>query len=258
MDQSAQKKLEQAQQKVSFGFSDIPETEKQGKVQGLFSNVAQKYDLMNDIMSLGQHRLWKNMFINHMNPQPNKAYLDVAGGTGDIALRIANKIKSGQAITILDLTHNMLVEGLKRTDAYNQDIRRICGDAENLPFEDNSFDYYTISYGIRNVTHIDKALREAYRVLKSGGKFMCLEFSHVELPILNKIYDRYSFDILPKMGKMFANDADSYRYLAESIRRFPKQEKFLLMLKQAGFKQASFINLSGGITAIHTGFKASL
>jgi demethylmenaquinone methyltransferase/2-methoxy-6-polyprenyl-1,4-benzoquinol methylase len=250
--------MKQSSETVSFGFSDIPVHDKKPKVQGLFSNVAHKYDLMNDIMSLGQHRLWKNILINQLAPRPNKTYLDVAGGTGDIALRIADKIKSGQFITILDLTHNMLVEGLKRSDKYNTDIRRICGDAENLPFADNSFDYYTISYGIRNVTHIDKALSEAFRVLKSGGKFMCLEFSHVSMPLFEKIYDTYSFGILPKMGKIFANDADSYRYLAESIRRFPTQEKFLTMIQKAGFKNASYHNLSGGITCIHSGFKVTL
>jgi demethylmenaquinone methyltransferase / 2-methoxy-6-polyprenyl-1,4-benzoquinol methylase len=243
---------------VSFGFENIPAREKQGKVQKLFSNVAYKYDVMNDIMSLGQHRLWKNIFINQLSPRPHKHYLDVAGGTGDIALRIADKIASGKTITILDLTHDMLLEGQKRTNKYNQDIRRICGDAENLPFDDNQFDYYTISYGIRNVTHIDKVLSEAYRVLKSGGKFMCLEFSHVSMPFLKTIYDNYSFHILPKMGQVFANDADSYRYLAESIRRFPKQEHFMTMIQQAGFKHTHYQNLSGGITCIHSGFKAIL
>jgi ubiquinone/menaquinone biosynthesis methyltransferase len=243
---------------VSFGFDTIPASEKQGKVQKLFSNVAYKYDFMNDIMSLGQHRLWKNMFINQLSPRPNKQYLDVAGGTGDIALRIADKIASGKTITILDLTHDMLLEGQKRNDNYNQDIRRVCGDAENLPFDDNQFDYYTISYGIRNVTHIDKVLSEAYRVLKSGGKFMCLEFSHVSMPFLKTIYDNYSFHILPKMGKIFADDADSYRYLAESIRRFPKQEQFKRMIQQAGFKHTHYQNLSGGITCVHSGFKAVL
>ncbi len=243
---------------ASFGFETIPADEKQDKVKGLFSHVAHKYDIMNDIMSLGQHRIWKNIFINQLSPRPNKTYLDVAGGTGDIALRIADKIGSGKTITILDLTHNMLLEGIKRLDTHNADIRRICGDAENLPFADNSFDYYTISYGIRNVTHIDKALSEAYRVLKAGGKFMCLEFSHVSVPIFNKIYDRYSFHILPQMGKIFADDAASYRYLAESIRRFPHQKKFTEMINQAGFKHTHYQNLSGGITCIHSGFKAIL
>ncbi|MFT6213256.1 MAG: demethylmenaquinone methyltransferase/2-methoxy-6-polyprenyl-1,4-benzoquinol methylase [Alphaproteobacteria bacterium] len=152
----------------------------------------------------------------------------------------------------------MLVEGLSRTDPYNNDIRRICGDAENLPFEDNSFDCYTISYGIRNVTDIDKALSEAYRVLKSGGKFMCLEFADISMPIFKQIYDAYSFHVLPKMGKVFADDADSYQYLAESIRRFPKQKKFLSMIQNAGFKHATYQNLSGGITCIHAGFKSVL
>lgn len=243
---------------ASFGFSDIPADEKQGKVQGLFSNVAHKYDIMNDIMSFGQHRLWKNMFINQMKPRPNKHYLDVAGGTGDIALRIADKIGSGKTITVLDLTHNMLVEGVKRLDKHNTDIQRICGDAENLPFADNSFDYYTISYGIRNVTHIDTVLSEAYRVLKQGGKFMCLEFSTVSLPLLKKLYDAYSFRVLPQMGKVFVNDADSYRYLAESIRRFTNQNKFMDMMQQAGFKHTTYHNISGGITCIHSGFKSIL
>jgi len=247
-----------AEQHASFGFQNIPSEQKQSKVQGLFSHVARKYDLMNDVMSFGQHRLWKNIFINQLNPRPHKTYLDVAGGTGDIALRIAQKIGSGDTIKIVDLTHNMLLEGLSRTDLYNDQIARICGDAENLPFPDNSFDYYTISYGIRNVTHINKALSEAYRVLKPGGKFMCLEFSNVSMPLLKQIYDAYSFKILPMMGQVFANDADSYQYLAESIRRFPKQKQFLTMLNNAGFKHTRYHNLSGGITAIHSGFKAIL
>lgn len=240
---------------TSFGFADIPINDKRDKVQELFSHVAKKYDMMNDIMSLGQHRLWKDIFIAHLNPRPNKYYLDVAGGTGDIALRIASKIGTGKNITILDLTHDMLVEGLKRQSTHNGDINRICGDAENLPFPDNSFDYYTISYGIRNVTHIDKVLSEAFRVLKSGGKFMCLEFSKVSMPIFDKIYHYYSFNFLPQMGKLFANDAESYRYLAESISRFPSQEKFLSLIQQAGFKNTSYHNLSGGVTCIHSGFK---
>lgn len=244
--------------KASFGFKDIPAQDKRSKVNNLFQNVAKKYDIMNDIMSFGQHRLWKNIFIAQLDPNPHKTYLDVAGGTGDIALRIAQKNGSGKGITILDLTHNMLLEGMSRQDSHNSEIQRICGDAENLPYKDNSFDYYTISYGIRNVTYIYKALSEAYRVLKPGGKFMCLEFSSIANPIYQKIYDFYSFDCLPKIGQIIANDADSYRYLAESIRRFPNQLKFENMIKNAGFKNTSFMNLSQGITAIHTGFKVAL
>lgn len=247
-----------AKNTASFGFKDIPADQKSGKVEGLFHSVAAKYDLMNDVMSFGQHRLWKNMFISQLSPRANKTYLDVAGGTGDIALRIAKKIGSGQNITILDLTHNMLHQGMQRSEPYNDEIKRICGDAENLPFEDNSFDYYTISYGIRNVTYIDKVLSEAYRVLKPSGKFMCLEFSAVSEPMLKKIYDFYSFECLPKMGQMVAGDAESYRYLAESIRRFPNQRQFEQMIQKAGFKNTSYHNLSGGITAIHSGFKIEL
>lgn len=240
---------------VSFGYQNIPTNQKQAKVENLFSNVAHKYDLMNDIMSFGQHRLWKIFFINKLNPRPNKLYLDVAGGTGDIALGIADKIKSGSQIKIIDLTYNMLIKGMARPDKYNTQIERICGDAQNLPFPDCIFDYYTISYGIRNVTDINQALAEAYRVLKPGGRFMCLEFSRVSSVMLKKIYDAYSFQILPKMGKIFADDAISYQYLAESIRRFPKQEEFLYMIKNTGFKHTNYYNLSGGITAIHSGFK---
>ena len=245
-------------EKVSFGFEDIHVEEKSGRVRNLFANVADKYDIMNDVMSLGVHRLWKNLFVSMISPHPDKTYLDMAGGTGDIALRLAQKIGSGKNIIVCDLTADMLERGMKRTEPYNQEIKRVCASAEDLPFPDNSFDVYTISFGIRNVTRIEKALSEAYRVLKSGGRFICLEFAMPSLRGLDKIYDAYSFHILPQMGKLIANDADSYRYLAESIRRFPKQEVFAQMIQKAGFKNVSFKNLSAGITAIHSGYKVTL
>ena len=243
---------------VSFGFQDIESQKKAGMVQNLFSDVAQKYDLMNDVMSAGLHRLWKDKFVSLLSPNPHKTYLDMAGGTGDIALRIAKKRGTGKGIVVGDLTYNMLEQGLHRKDIFNDDIERICLDAENLPFEDNSFDGYTISYGIRNVTFIDKVLLEAYRTLKSGGKFMCLEFSMPTIPAVKTIYDAYSFNLLPKMGQIISGDSESYRYLAESIRRFPVQQNFMRMMGQAGFKNISHTVLSGGITTIYMGYKISL
>lgn len=245
-------------QKVSFGFEDIDLSEKTGRVRGLFSSVADKYDLMNDVLSAGLHRLWKEQFVSLLNPSPHKTYLDMAGGTGDIALKIAQKRGSGKGIFIGDLTYNMLAKGMERKDPYNDEIPRICINAQKLPFKACEFDGYTISYGIRNVTEIELALCEAYRVLKAGGKFMCLEFSLPENPDFKKIYDFYSFKLLPQLGKFFASDADSYRYLAESIRRFPSVKKFSKMLQDAGFQNISHHSLAGGITTIYTGYKITL
>jgi len=248
----------ETKEKVSFGFEDIEASQKASRVNSLFSDVAEKYDLMNDIMSFGMHRIWKDQFVALLSPSAHKSYLDVAGGTGDIALKIAEKCGSGHNITVADLTYNMLERGLQREDAYNDQIQRVNADAENLPFGDQNFDGYTISYGIRNVTFIEKVLSEAYRVLKPGGKFMCLEFTMPPYPLFKKIYDAYSFHILPKMGKVISNDEESYRYLAESIRRFPKAGHFEHLIKEAGFQNTSYKMLSSGITAIHIGHKITL
>lgn len=242
--------------KTHFGFKEVELAQKAPLVKGVFDNVASKYDIMNDVMSFGVHRLWKDKFISMLNPQKNKKLLDVAGGTGDIAFRFLKASEGGQ-VTVADINHNMLQEGYKNAVNKNilHNIEWLCADAQNMPIPDNSYDYYTIAFGIRNVTDINKALSEAYRVLKPGGKFLCLEFSKVENPMLEKIYDFYSFNIIPKMGKFIASDSESYQYLVESIRKFPKQDEFLQMIENAGFVKAKYINLSGGAVAIHSGWK---
>ncbi|HUO88706.1 MAG TPA: bifunctional demethylmenaquinone methyltransferase/2-methoxy-6-polyprenyl-1,4-benzoquinol methylase UbiE [Rhizomicrobium sp.] len=244
---------------ASFGFRDVPEDQKEGLVREVFSSVASKYDLMNDLMSGGIHRLWKDAFVEWLNPQPGWRVLDVAGGTGDVAFRIADRVRArgGEAaITVCDINPDMLAEGIKRANAKGERaVTWIAGDAEALPVPDASMDAYTIAFGIRNVTHIDRALREARRVLKPGGRFLCLEFSRVEAPGLDALYDAYSLNVLPRLGRIVANDADSYRYLAESIRRFPPQARFAKMIEQAGLGQVKVRNLSGGIAAMHSAWK---
>jgi len=247
------------QKTASFGFREVPEAQKEELVGEVFTSVANKYDLMNDLMSGGVHRLWKDAFVDWLNPQPGMRVLDVAGGTGDIALRIAKRAKArgGEAeVVICDINASMLNEGLKRSDILSTGtIRWVCGNAECLPVPDASMDAYTIAFGIRNVTHIDKALAEARRVLKPGGRFLCLEFSRVEAPILDKIYDQYSFKILPRIGQMVAGDGDAYRYLAESIRKFPPQATFAKMIGDAGLSQVKVRNFMGGIAAMHSGWR---
>ena len=244
---------------ASFGFRDVPEAEKEGLVREVFSSVAARYDLMNDLMSAGVHRIWKDAMVEWLNPRPGWRTLDVAGGTGDIAFRIADMARSrgGSAdITVCDINAQMLGEGVRRAAEKNESaIHWVCGDAEKLPVPDSHFDAYTIAFGIRNVTHIDAALREAFRVLKPGGRFLCLEFSHVEVPGLDTLYNAYSFKLLPKIGGLVAGDEDSYRYLAESIRRFPPRAEFSAMIAAAGLAQVKVRNLSGGIAAMHSAFK---
>ncbi len=239
-----------------FGFEDIPESQKAGRVQGVFGSVASKYDMMNDAMSFGIHRIWKDAMMDWLAPRAGQKLLDVAGGTGDIAFRFLNRAGSGHA-TVLDLTEPMLVEGRKRAEAEQKadQLEWVVGDAMALPFEDNSFDVYTISFGIRNVTRPEEALAEAYRVLKPGGRLMVLEFSQIPNDMMQKAYDLYSFNIIPRMGQMIANDRDSYQYLVESIRKFPDQETFLRMIQAAGFEQAKYRNLSMGIACLHSGWK---
>jgi demethylmenaquinone methyltransferase / 2-methoxy-6-polyprenyl-1,4-benzoquinol methylase len=244
---------------ASFGFRDVPEAEKEGLVREVFSSVASKYDLMNDLMSGGVHRLWKDAFVEWLNPRPGWRVLDVAGGTGDIAFRIADIVRKrgGEAaITVCDINADMVGEGVKRAaEKGERSITWITGDAEALPIPDASMDAYTIAFGIRNVTHIDKALSEARRVLKPGGRFLCLEFSRVEMPGLDTLYDTYSLNVLPRLGQVVAGDAESYRYLAESIRRFPPQVRFAKMIEQAGLGQVKVRNLTGGIAAMHSAWK---
>jgi demethylmenaquinone methyltransferase / 2-methoxy-6-polyprenyl-1,4-benzoquinol methylase len=253
---------------ASFGFREVPEGEKEGLVREVFSSVAAKYDLMNDLMSGGVHRLWKDAFVEWLNPQPGWRMLDVAGGTGDIAFRVAelartrgrtaaNKMSGGEAeIVVCDINADMVGEGVRRAEAKGERaIQWITGDAEALPVPDASMDAYTIAFGIRNVTHIDRALAEARRVLKPGGRFLCLEFSRVQVPGFDALYDAYSLNVLPRLGQMVAGDADAYRYLAESIRRFPPQGVFAKMIERAGLSRVKVRNLTGGIAAMHSAWK---
>ncbi|MCR9111656.1 MAG: bifunctional demethylmenaquinone methyltransferase/2-methoxy-6-polyprenyl-1,4-benzoquinol methylase UbiE [Rhodobacteraceae bacterium] len=239
-----------------FGFTDIPEGEKAGRVRGVFGSVASKYDVMNDAMSLGIHRIWKDAMMDWLAPRAGQRLLDVAGGTGDISFRFLKRAGSGHA-TVLDLTEPMLIEGRKRAEAEQMasSLDWVVGDAMALPFEDNSFDVYTISFGIRNVTRPQEALNEAFRVLKPGGRLMVLEFSQIPNDLMQKVYDLYSFNIIPRMGQAIAGDRDSYQYLVESIRKFPDQETFLGMVRAAGFENAKYRNLSMGIACLHSGWK---
>jgi demethylmenaquinone methyltransferase / 2-methoxy-6-polyprenyl-1,4-benzoquinol methylase len=239
-----------------FGFQTIDENQKAGMVHGVFSRVASKYDVMNDLMSGGVHRLWKDAMMDWLAPRPGQRLLDVAGGTGDVAFRFLRRAPDATA-TVLDMTEPMLVEGRKRAEAESLADRLdwVVGDAMALPFADASFDVYTISFGIRNVTRIPDALAEAYRVLKPGGRLMVLEFSQIPVPALQWAYDRYSFNVIPVMGQIVAGDRDSYQYLVESIRKFPDQEAFAAMIRKAGFGLVKYRNLSLGIAALHSGWK---
>ncbi|MGR3723374.1 bifunctional demethylmenaquinone methyltransferase/2-methoxy-6-polyprenyl-1,4-benzoquinol methylase UbiE [Abyssibius alkaniclasticus] len=239
-----------------FGFREVDETAKAGMVHGVFTNVASKYDVMNDAMSLGIHRIWKDAMMDWLAPRGPQRLLDVAGGTGDIAFRFLARAPQAQ-VTVLDMTESMLIEGRKRAEAATlaSQLDWVVGDAMALPFPDNSFDVYTISFGIRNVTRIPDAIAEAFRVLRPGGRLMVLEFSSIPQPGLQWLYDRYSFNIIPPLGQMIANDRDSYQYLVESIRKFPKQDEFAAMIRQGGFGQVSYRNLSLGIAALHSGWK---
>lgn len=239
-----------------FGFETVPEGEKAGRVRGVFSSVASKYDIMNDVMSVGIHRLWKDAMMDWLAPRGGQQLLDVAGGTGDISFRFLKRAGYGQA-TVLDLTESMLVEGRKRAEAeaMADQLDWVTGDAMALPFADNSFDVYTISFGIRNVTRPQEALNEAFRVLRPGGRLMVLEFSQLPNSALQKAYDLYSFNVIPRMGQVIAGDRDSYQYLVESIRNFPDQEAFLQMVRTAGFENAKYRNLSMGVACLHSGWK---
>jgi len=245
--------------RASFGFKDVDVDAKQGMVNDVFHKVASRYDLMNDLMSAGLHRVWKDAMVSWLTPPRNRPFevLDVAGGTGDVSFRIVERSHKSARATVCDINASMLEVGRERAQKRGlaEHVTFIEGNAEELPFEDNRFDAYTIAFGIRNVPRIDQALREAHRVLKPGGRFLCLEFSDVDVPGLDKIYDFYSFNLIPAMGKAVAGDSESYRYLVESIRRFPHQERFAEMIRQAGFAKVSYRNLTGGIAAIHSGWK---
>ena len=251
--------MSKTEKTAAFGSRDVPETEKENLVREVFSSVADKYDLMNDLMSAGVHRLWKDAMVEWLNPRPDWNVLDVAGGTGDVAFLIADLVhqRGGEAqITVCDINADMVRKGVRRAQAKGEHaIHWVTGDAEALPIPDASMDAYTIAFGIRNVTHIDKALREAWRVLKLGGRFVCLEFSRVEAPGLDALYDAYSSNVLPRLGGMVAGDADAYRYLVESIRRFPAQLKFAKMIEAAGLAEVKVRNLTGGVVARHSAWK---
>ena len=240
-----------------FGNQTVDEDAKAGMVHGVFTSVASKYDVMNDAMSLGIHRIWKDAMMDWLAPRPGMRLLDVAGGTGDISFRFLDRVKSQGHATVLDMTESMLIAGRQRAEAAQQtkQLSWITGDAMALPFPDNTFDAYTISFGIRNVTRIEDAIAEAYRVLKPGGRFLVLEFSRIPVPGLQWAYDRYSYNVIPKMGQMIANDADSYHYLVESIRKFPVQDQFAAMIRSGGFEQVKYRNLTLGIAALHSGWK---
>ena len=249
---------------ADFGFRQVPVAEKKKLVRSVFDSVAGKYDLMNDLMSGGIHRLWKDELIRLLCPRPGEHLLDVAGGTGDIAFRFlaATEKRAGTKIdqarvTVCDINHAMLSVGRDRAIDHGilRGIDWICGDAEQLPVPSGSIDCYTIAFGLRNVTDIDRALSEARRVLRPGGRFLCLEFSKVTLPLLEKPYDFYSFEVLPRLGAWVAGDADSYRYLAESIRRFPPQQELVDRMARAGLERARYRNLTGGVAAIHIGWR---
>lgn len=242
---------------TQFGTRDVTPEEKTSLVRGVFDSVADQYDLMNDVMSGGVHRLWKNHLIRRIRPKAGLHYLDVAGGTGDIAFRIGERVKHNAKITLCDLNWDMLRVGRDRAinNGHLNDFDWVTGNAETLPLEDNSVDVYTIAFGLRNVTHIDNALKEAHRVLKPGGRFYCLEFSHVQNPAFAALYDKFSFHIIPQMGEIIAKDRDSYQYLVESIRKFPTQENLKTRMNSAGFIKTSYENLTFGIAAIHFGLK---
>jgi demethylmenaquinone methyltransferase / 2-methoxy-6-polyprenyl-1,4-benzoquinol methylase len=243
-------------QTTHFGFQTVGEAEKAGMVHGVFTRVASKYDIMNDLMSGGVHRLWKDAMMDWLAPRPGQRLLDVAGGTGDVAFRFLKRAPTATA-TVLDMTESMLVEGRKRAEADRLADRLdwVVGDAMALPFADNTFDVYTISFGIRNVTRIPDALSEAFRVLRPGGRLMVLEFSQIPNEGLQWLYDRYSFNVIPVMGQVVAGDRDSYQYLVESIRKFPDQERFAGMIRAAGFEQVKYRNLTMGVAALHSGWK---
>lgn len=245
---------------ADFGFRRIPSTEKARLVRRVFEAVAPHYDLMNDLMSLGVHRLWKAELIRWLNPRPGQALLDVAGGTGDIALRFLDHLGAGVAgalALVCDINHAMLAEGRDRAIDRGRlhEIAWLCGDAEALPVAARSVDHVTIAFGLRNVTEIDRALGEMRRVLKPGGRFLCLEFSYVTEPLLARLYDLYSFTILPRLGQVVAGDREAYQYLVESIRRFPRQDDLARRMEGAGFERVTFRNLSGGIAALHSGWR---
>lgn len=252
--------MDRPDQTTHFGFRDVPLDDKQALVNDVFHSVAARYDLMNDLMSGGLHRVWKDIMVTALNPPRNDApfsLLDVAGGTGDIAFRAAKSAGSGFRATVCDINADMLDVGRARAAKRHLDdkITFVEGNAEALPFADRAFDAYTIAFGIRNVPRIDRALAEAFRVLRPGSRFLCLEFSMVDVPGLDRLYDLFSFKVIPPLGRAVTGDAKSYRYLVESIRKFPRPNAFAEMIQTAGFSRVSWQRLSGGIVALHSGWR---
>ncbi|HEV7462711.1 MAG TPA: bifunctional demethylmenaquinone methyltransferase/2-methoxy-6-polyprenyl-1,4-benzoquinol methylase UbiE [Methyloceanibacter sp.] len=249
---------EAANAKASFGFADVAGETKQGLVNEVFAKVARRYDLMNDLMSGGLHRLWKSELLACLAPPKSAvsyALLDVAGGTGDVALRFVKEAGKGASVVVCDISAEMIEVGRARGEKEANSLSFVRGNAEALPFAKASFDAYTIAFGMRNLTHFEAALAEAFRVLKPGGRFLCLEFSSVEVPVLDKLYDVYSFRAIPILGGLVTGDSASYRYLVESIRRFPDQKTFMGLIEDAGFERARYRNLTGGIAAIHSAWR---
>jgi demethylmenaquinone methyltransferase/2-methoxy-6-polyprenyl-1,4-benzoquinol methylase len=240
-----------------FGFTEVPTGEKSDRVAGVFDSVAQKYDLMNDLMSFGLHRVWKRFTIAQANVRPGQTILDLAGGTGDLTKAFANKAGKDGLVILADINENMLAQGRARLldEGIVGNVKFVQADAENLPFPTDYFDCVTMAFGLRNVTDKQAALRSIYRVLKPGGKLLVLEFSKPTLPVLNTIYDKFSFKVIPKLGEWICNDAASYQYLVESIRMHPDQETLKTNMTEAGFEDVQYHNLSGGIVALHKGFK---
>jgi demethylmenaquinone methyltransferase/2-methoxy-6-polyprenyl-1,4-benzoquinol methylase len=244
---------------ADFGFTRVRAGDKQRLVDDVFHRVASRYDLMNDVMSGGLHRVWKDALVAMVKPSRRRpfAHLDVAGGTGDVAFRVADAGGAGTRVDVLDINREMLAVGRRRaaTRRFEGTIRFVQGNAEALPYPDGSFNAYTVAFGIRNVPRLEQALQEARRVLKRGGRFLCLEFSDVDVPWLDRIYDAYSFQAIPALGKIVTGDGESYRYLVESIRRFPPADAFRDTIERCGFDRASFMRLTGGVVAIHSGWK---
>jgi len=253
---------------TSFGFKQVQTEEKQGMVMEVFKSVAGNYDVMNDVMSGGLHRIWKDQLVATLRPAPGCQHLDVAGGTGDVAFRVLEAIRRAERaaltpsppahVTVCDINPNMLAVGRERAEKAGLTERQISwveGNAEELPFEPNSMDSYTIAFGLRNCTHIDRVLEDAHRVLKPGGRFLCMEFSKVQNPVLRQVYDGYSFTVIPTMGQLIAGDRHSYQYLVESIRKFPEQEVLAEMMENAGFSHVNYNNIIDGVVSVHSGFK---
>lgn len=261
MTQNSASKMDKNPESIQFGTKTVTPEEKTAAVRGVFDSVADQYDVMNDLMSGGVHRLWKNHLIRKIRPKAGLSYLDVAGGTGDIAFRIREKIgqdfDNNTKITLCDLNWDMLRVGRDRAvnKGYLDDFQWVTGNAECLPVPDESVDVYTIAFGLRNVTRIDDGLKEAFRVLKPGGLFYCLEFSHVDNPLLSRLYDGFSFGVIPRMGQMVAKDRDSYQYLVESIRKMPTQKALKNRILDVGFSRCTYENLTFGVAAIHYGIK---